>query len=354
MRGVSIVIKCFNEEHKIDAAIASALAAGQELAPIPVEVVVADSRSTDATAARAVQWARNLSVRVVQLLDPEQRGCGLGVELGFRCSIGERVLLMDGDMVVQPGFIRHAMRYLDQHPRCAGVAGLVSEASLRNGTDRIRVIKGLNRATGAQPWLNGGGLYRRAAVLAAGGFAGDTRLAAFEEADLGLRLERQGWSVQRLREVSMVHHGHPLPAWKVLAARWKAGRFEAAGRLLKLHGFKSNGWRVWRLMAHPLLLALVWMALAASAVVASTAPGPSPMVWLGAGVVGLALIDLGIKRNLPHALTSWMDWHLMLLGLVIGVLRPLPDRLLHIDHRVLAEAGHRLDRGPMGAGRTAP
>lgn len=142
MRGVSIVIKCFNEEHKIDAAIASALAAGQELAPIPVEVVVADSRSTDATAARAVQWARNLSVRVVQLLDPEQRGCGVGVELGFMCSVGERVLLMDGDMVVQPGFIRHAMRYLDQHPRCAGVAGLVSEASLRNGTDRIRVIKG--------------------------------------------------------------------------------------------------------------------------------------------------------------------------------------------------------------------
>ncbi|MFN5702178.1 MAG: hypothetical protein ACK47V_16330 [Betaproteobacteria bacterium] len=40
MRGVSIVIKCFNEEHKIDAAIASALAAAQELHPIPVEVVV--------------------------------------------------------------------------------------------------------------------------------------------------------------------------------------------------------------------------------------------------------------------------------------------------------------------------
>ena len=44
----------------------------------------------------------------------------------------------------------------------------------------------------------------------------------------------------------------------------------------------------------------------------------------------------------------------LVVGLVIGVLRPLPDRLLHIDHRVLAEAGHRLDRGPMGAGRTAP
>ena len=104
--------------------------------------------------------------------------------------------------------------------------------------------------------------FRRAALEGLGAWDAHN---VTEDADLGLRLERQGWSVQRLREVSMVHHGHPLPAWKVLAARWKAGRFEAAGRLLKLHGFKPNGWRVWRLMAHPLLLALVWMALAASA-----------------------------------------------------------------------------------------
>ena len=152
------MIKCFNEEHKIDAAIASALAAGQELAPIPVEVVVADSRSTDATAARAVQWARNLSVRVVQLLDPEQRGCGVGVELGFRCSIGERVLLMDGDMVVQPGFIRHALRYMDQSPRCAAVAGLGSVARLANGTDPSGVMHGLDADTGVQALVMSRGL----------------------------------------------------------------------------------------------------------------------------------------------------------------------------------------------------
>ena len=337
MKRLSVVIKCFNEAQKIDEAIRSALAARSELGAMDLEVVVADGLSTDETTTRALQWAQANPVRVVQLLHEEDRTCGAGVELGFVSSTGDVVFFMDGDMVLQSGFLKQAMRYLDQHPRCAGVAGVVTEALVFNATDRIRMRQGLNRSLGAQPWLNGGGLYRREALLSAEGVAGDRRLAAFEEADLGLRLERAGWTLHRLREVSVLHRGHALPAWKVLGSRWRAGRFEAAGRLLKLHGAKKNGWRVWRLLAHPILLTAAWSMLLALALNARASASLKPVLWMSASFCALAIAHLLIKRDVRHVLTAWMDWHLMMLGMLWGVVHPMPERGAGVSHRVLAD-----------------
>ncbi len=344
MNGVSIVIKCLNEEPKIDDAIRSALASAAELGPIPLEVVVADGLSTDETVAHAVRWAASGPVRVVQLVREEDRGCGAGVELGFSQSTGDRVLFMDGDMVLQPGFLSVAMRYLDEHPDCAGVAGTMTEATIGNGTDRIRWKQGLNRHIGDQPWLHGGGLYRRTALLDAGGYAGDHRLAAFEEADLGLRLERSGWRLHRLAEPAIQHCGHALPTWKVLRARWYGGRFEAAGRLLKLHGSQLNGWRVWRMLWHPLVLMSLWILLALAALTASPLERSAQATWLSVAVASTALLHLLLKRDFRHVLTAWLDWHLLMIGIVLGVLRPMGSRRNRIDHRVLADStlGERL------------
>lgn len=340
MSGVSIVIKCFNEEQKIDAAIRSALRARSEVESAPFEVVVADGLSTDRTLEHAVRWARSEPVRVVQLSSPQNRNCGAGVQLGFLASRGDRLLFMDGDMVLQRGFLRRAMQFLDHNPRCAGVAGVLVDESIRNATDRIRLRQGLNRSVGPQPWLNGGGLYRRDALISAGGHAADVRLAAFEEADLGLRLERAGWQLHRLEIPAMRHQGHVAPAWKVLMARWRGGRFQAAGVLLKLHGFKRNGWRAWRMLAHPLLLALLLVVVGVGGVVALRGQSLAPLQWLSAsfGVLGmLAFAHLGIKRDLRHVLTAWMDWYLLMLGISMGIWRPLADRPPTIGYRVLAD-----------------
>lgn len=337
MTGVSIVIKCLNEEKKIDEAIRSALAAAAELGPLPLEVVVADGLSTDHTIARATRWAKSAPVRVVQLLRKEDRGCGAGVELGFIRSRGDRVLFMDGDMTLLPGFLGRAMRYLDEHPDCAGVAGLMSEATVINGTDRIRTRQGLNSRAGDQPWLNGGGLYRREALQSAGGYAGDPRLAAYEEADLGLRLQRAGWRLHRLDEPSMQHAGHAMPTWKVLMSRWRGRRYEAAGRLLKLHGSKPNGSRAWRLLAHPVSLIAVWLLLAVLVPVAWMMQATAPIQWASAGVAAVLLLQIAIKRDLSHILTSWVDWHLLMAGIMLGCLRPMRRRHARIDHRVLAD-----------------
>ena len=90
---LSIVIKAFNEEKKIARAIESALTAADELAPLRVEVVLADSLSSDNTVAVASRY----TVNIVQLCHAQDRGCGAGVQLGYEWARGEWVYLMDGD-----------------------------------------------------------------------------------------------------------------------------------------------------------------------------------------------------------------------------------------------------------------
>ncbi|HEY0885382.1 MAG TPA: glycosyltransferase, partial [Ramlibacter sp.] len=68
---VSIIIKAFNEEKNICAAIESSLAAAAEVGG---EVILADSNSTD----RTVELASRYPIRIVQLVHSHERCCGAG------------------------------------------------------------------------------------------------------------------------------------------------------------------------------------------------------------------------------------------------------------------------------------
>jgi hypothetical protein len=139
----------------------------------------------------------------------------------------------------------------------------------------------------------------------------------------------------------MVHRGHALPAWRILRSRWRGGRFQAAGTLLKLHGFKRNGWRVWHMFAHPLLLAAMWMVAGIGTLMTLEAHSLRPEQWIPASFAALAIAHWGLKRDLRHVLTAWMDWHLLMLGIAAGVLRPLRDRAPTVAHRVVADGTAR-------------
>ncbi len=339
MNTVSIVIKAYNEVSKIDAAIRSALRAAHEVYPWPLEVVVADGLSLDGTARRAARWSRHAPVRVVQLIYADDRNCGSGVELGFAASRGDWVFLMDGDMVLQPGFLAQAIAFLQSHPRCAGVSGVLEDEALRNGSDVIRERKGLSRTPGLQPWLNGGGLYRREAVVQAGGYAGDERLAAYEEADLGLRLRTAGWNLFRLPIPAVLHRGHADSTSVVLWRRWQSGRFRAAGHLLRVHGKGPFGRQVWTFFWHPLTMLGLWCLSFLTFLGLWLVPGVNTMDWrsvlvAGAPVSVLAL-QVGLRRDWSQVWTSWLDWHLHALGILWGLMTPWRDRRPQLAFRSL-------------------
>lgn len=223
---ISVILKTLNEEKRIGAAIESVIAA---LSGIEGEIIVADSGSRD----RTVEIASRYPVLVAQIEAPAKASCGIGPQLGFQYSKGEFICLMDGDMLLDPEFLPAALEYLDKNPRVAGVSGHVNEVNLDNleFTRRVQRNAPENRH-GVLDRLNGGGLYRRAAIEEAGYFS-DRNLHGYEEFDLGQRLRMRGWTLFRMDRRFVDHFGHSINSYVLLTRRWSSKYLRGVGELLR-------------------------------------------------------------------------------------------------------------------------
>ena len=223
---VSVVIKALNEEAGIEATIESALRA---VSKVGGEVVLADSCSTD----RTVELAMRYPVRIVQLVNANERCCGVGPQLGYQHSSGEFIYLIDGDMQLLDGFLEHALDILAQRPDVAGVGGRVVELN----TDSLEYVSreqraAVHRHAGSVDRLDGGGLYRRSAIEAAGYFS-DRNLHSYEEYDLGVRLRVLGWKLWRVPQGAVNHFGHDAPPYLLLLRRWRTRYVCGLGELIR-------------------------------------------------------------------------------------------------------------------------
>lgn len=331
-RLVSVAIKTFNEERNIERCLDAALLALREI-DLPWEIVVADSASTD----RTVDLARAYPVTVVQLAQPEQRGCGAGVQLGFQHARGDLVLVLDADMELMLGFLPAAIARLQQDPGLGGVAGLNHDTTVTNAFDRRRVTSGSSsRVASNPPWLSGGGLYRRDAILQCGGYAGNRNLKAWEEAELGLRLTHGGWRLERMSIPAVLHAAHAASTWALLRAHWRSGRAMAYGVFLRI-AMRMPWWpKVLRLMLPHLLAIAVW--LFAFALFIGIGVGRIPWSWMGLYLLvclaGFAVLCIK-KRGVSLAILSVALWHYFGAALVLGWFQrtvsptlPLPSKVL--------------------------
>lgn len=223
---ISVILKTLNEEKRIGAALESVIAA---LEGIDGEVIVADSGSRD----RTMEIASRYPVAIAQIQAPAKASCGIGPQLGFQYSKGEFICLMDGDMLLDPTFLPAALDYLEKNPRVAGVSGHVNEVNLDNleFTRRVQRNAPENRS-GVLDRLNGGGLYRRAAIEEAGYFS-DRNLHGYEEFDLGQRLRLKGWTLYRLDRRFVDHFGHSINSYVLLTRRWSSKYLRGVGELLR-------------------------------------------------------------------------------------------------------------------------
>ena len=181
---VTVAIACYNQGRYLADAVESALAqtAG-------AEVVVVDDGSTDDTAAVA---ARYPGVRTVR-----QPNAGLSAarNTGAREARGEYVVFLDADDRLRPGAVAAGLACFESHPGSAFVSGdhvrVRADGSFLVAHDRsapdadayLRLLRGNYIG------MHGAVMYRRAALLAAGGF--DPALPACEDYDLYLRLARE-------------------------------------------------------------------------------------------------------------------------------------------------------------------
>ena len=176
------------------------------LASFPASVrplVYVDSGSTDGSVAAA----RAAGAEVVALDMDQPFTAARARNAGFARlqALGgaEFVQFVDGDCVVQPGWLPVALAFLESHPEAGVVCGrrreMHPEASIWNRLCDAEWDTPVGRAKAC----GGDALMRVPAVAAVGGY--DPTLIAGEEPELCVRLRQAGWEIWRIDAEMTLH-----------------------------------------------------------------------------------------------------------------------------------------------------
>ena len=307
MTALSVVLitrdQAFNVVRLIDSVLAEAPDA---------EVVVVDSASVDGTP----EAAATRPVRVLRLHPGQVLSAAAGRLVGHRHAHGERVLFLDGDMVLAPGWLAQAEAVLEAEPDIAVVGGeIVDVARDHAGAAPEHAPAGWRevRHTG------GAALIRRGVLDAVGSF--NPYLRSDEEPELCIRIRHAGHRVVMLERPAVLHLSDPPDALATVLARRRRGLYLGAGQAIRHN------------LGHPALPRylrergfglLPGAGLLAGLLAALTRRGTLVALW-SLAVAGTISGDL-YRRGSPRATLHSLLLRLCIVeGTVRGFLGPAPD-----------------------------
>lgn len=194
---ISVVVIGLNEEERLASALQSAILDCP--AGYAIELIYVDSGSQD----RSVEIASQTpGVEVVHLNDPYP-SAAKARNVGLKRVHADYVQLLDGDSVLQSGWLSAAAEFLDQHPDIACVFGHCIEMYPEKSV-YMRVC-GLDWhvAPGEYRLSGGNAMWRRSVIEQVGFF--DDSLRFGEEPDLCYRVRQQGGRIYCI-DLPMVKH----------------------------------------------------------------------------------------------------------------------------------------------------
>lgn len=166
-------------------------------------VIYVDSNSSD----NSVDIAKELDVEFIVLTDgpfTAARGRQAGLdELASKYTDLKYVQFVDGDCIVQSGWIEAARTYMDENPECAGVCGRRREEKCDESFWSRVIDVDWDSPVGRADYFGGDSFARVQAMQEVGGW--NIHLIAGEEPDLCFRMRERGWYVERL-DVEMTSH----------------------------------------------------------------------------------------------------------------------------------------------------
>lgn len=285
-------------------------------------IVYADSASTDGSR----EIARRCGAFVVEVDESEPLTAARGRNEGFAALMKqfpacEFVQFVDGDGIVERGWIETGAQFLQMHERVAVVCGHVAEARPGNSVYNWLCSQEWKGAIGQIDACGGNAMVRVVALKHAGGFRAD--LVAGEEAELMARMRAQGWQIWRL-DVPMVVHDADIHRFSDWWGRARRGGFSYA-----------NVWWLTKsgtepLYASQLKSALFWVVglPALCAAISAITRASSLMLLLPAAWLG-QIARLAARRG-PFDSTSWNYAVLIMLAKVpeaIGIVRYLGRKI---------------------------
>lgn len=159
--------------------------------PMPLELIVVDNHSTDATAAVAARWADQLIVAGPERSAQRNRGAAAGS--------APLVSFIDSDQVLEPHVVADAVALLDATPDLGVI--VVPERSFGEGFwVKCRSLE--RRASDGDERTEAGRFYRRIALDVLGGF--DEQLTGPEDWELHDRMVAAGWRTAHTN--ACIHH----------------------------------------------------------------------------------------------------------------------------------------------------
>ncbi len=200
---VSVVIPCRNEAEFIEDLLAAVLAQDTP----PLETIVVDNGSTDASVAVVTAFAARHPEMALRVIDCRRPGAAAAMNAGIRVATGQIIVRIDGHSIPRPDYLRLAVNRL-REPK-AGVVGGVWEVAPGAKTVRARAIAlavASRLGSGGAAYRHGDahntptdvdtvpfGCYSRALWQELNGY--DDDLFVVEDGDFNFRVKQAGYRV---------------------------------------------------------------------------------------------------------------------------------------------------------------
>ena len=293
-------------------------------------VVYADSASSDGS----VALAQRLGAKTVALNDDGRLSAARGRNAGYKELVAhfpdcDAIQFLDGDCILQNGWIEKAVAFLQEHPEVAVVCGRRFEADPGASIYNARCDQEWNTPVGEATECGGDALVRRTAFDQVGGYRADQR--AGEEPEMTARMRATGWKIWRI-DALMTEHDAKILSLGQWWRRTQRGGFGYAQAWSVTKGLPQ------RLYGRQLRSALLWVVALPVAVILMVALFNEPALLLAIPLAyALQLARIAIRSG---GSGKWSNAALVLLGKIpealgaarfflTGASRALPEYKAH-------------------------
>ncbi|GBD86137.1 poly-beta-1,6-N-acetyl-D-glucosamine synthase [bacterium BMS3Abin03] len=226
---LTIIIITKNEETYIYETMASVLNAIKEMDR--VEIILVDSCSTDKT----IEISRHFPISIYQLRPEWRHTPAAGRYIGFRQAKGDYVLFLDGDSVLQHGFIEMALECFQNDSSLAAVLGKRIEFQHDSNLNIMNKIQTDFTQIGEVPkfvhFTKGTTIFRSSYLRAAGSF--NPFLFSEEEAELSERLRNCKYRILAIPKPMIFHHALPRETFSTFFKRMQSNLHLGSGQIMR-------------------------------------------------------------------------------------------------------------------------